>query len=67
MFFILIKKSKNTLGTKEKCAICSGKIELRFKPMKEWEIEGLLCGKCYSKKIGEHYPGEHVRVNKDLD
>jgi len=55
------------LGTKEKCVICSGKIELRFKPMKEWEIEGLLCGKCYSKKIGEHYPGEHVRVNKDLD
>jgi hypothetical protein len=35
--------------------------------MKEWEIEGLLYGKCYSKKIGEHYPGEHVRVNKDLD
>jgi hypothetical protein len=67
MFFILIKKSENTLGTKEKCKICSGKIELCFKPMKEWEIEGLLCGKCYSKKIGEHYPGEHVRVNKDLD
>lgn len=67
MFFILIKKSKNNLGTKEKCAICSGKIELRFKPMDEWGIEGLLCGKCYSKKIGEHYPGEHVRVNKDLD
>ena len=50
MFFILIKKSKDTLGTKEKCAICSGKIELRFKPMDEWGIEGLLCGKCYSKK-----------------
>jgi hypothetical protein len=67
MFFISIKKNKDTLGTKVKCTICSGKIELRFRPMKEWEIEGLLCGKCYSKKIGEHYPGEHVRVNKHLD
>ncbi len=67
MFFISIKKSKDTLGKKYKCTICSEKIELRFRPMKEWGIEGLLCGKCYSKKIGEHYPGEHVRVNKHLD
>jgi hypothetical protein len=26
-----------------------------------------MCGKCYSKKVHEHYPGEHIRVNKDLD
>ena len=31
--------------------------------MKDWGIEGILCGKCYSKKISDHYPGEHVRVN----
>ena len=67
MFFISIKKNKNALGAKVKCTICSEKIELRYKPMEEWGIEGLLCGKCYSKKIGEHYPGEHVRVNKHLD
>jgi hypothetical protein len=35
--------------------------------MEEWKIEGSLCGKCYSKKLSEHYPGEHVRVNKHLD
>lgn len=35
--------------------------------MKEWKIEGPLCGKCYSKKIDEHYPGEHGRVNVDKD
>ena len=23
--------------------------------------------KCYSKKVHEHYPGEHIRVNLDLD
>ena len=67
MFFISIKKSKYTLGTKEKCAICSGSIKLRYNPMEEWGIEGALCGECYSKKINEHYPGEHTRVNKELD
>ncbi len=55
------------MGKKEKCAICSEEIELRFKAMGEWGIEGALCGKCYSKKLGEYYPGEHVRVNKHLD
>ena len=67
MFFILIKKSKNTLGKKEKCVICSEPVGFRFKAMEEWKIEGTLCGKCYSKKVDEHYPGDHIRVNKDLD
>ncbi len=67
MFFISIKKSKVTLGSKDKCVICSEKIELHYSPMEEWGIEGSLCGKCYSKKIQEHYPGEHARVNKHLD
>ena len=67
MFFILIKKSKKALRAKEKCAICNEKIEFHFKAMEEWGIEGTLCGKCYSKKIDEHYPGEHTRVNKHLD
>ena len=53
--------------SKDKCTICSEKIELPFKAMKEWGIEGVICGKCYSKKLDEHYPGEHTRVNKHLD
>jgi len=61
-----MKKSKITSMSKDNCAICSEKIEIPFKAMEEWKIEGLLCG-CYSKKLHEHYPGEHVRVNKDLD
>ncbi|MFQ5782146.1 MAG: hypothetical protein ACE5GR_03705 [Nitrosopumilus sp.] len=55
------------MGLKDKCAICSEKLKLHYNPMEEWGIEGSLCGKCYSKKINEHYPGEHVRVNKELD
>lgn len=35
----------------------------KYMPMKDWEIGGLLCSKCYSKKIAEHYPGKHERVN----
>jgi len=35
--------------------------------MENWKIDGHLCGKCYSKKISEHYPGEHVRVNLSDD
>jgi len=67
MFFIYKKKSENTLRSKGKCEICSGEIELPFNPMKEWGIDGALCGKCYSKKLNEHYPGDHTRVNKHLD
>ncbi len=67
MFFISIKKRKNTLGVKDKCVICSEEIQLRYNPMEKWKIEGSICGKCYSKKLSEHYPGEHVRVNKHLD
>ena len=53
--------------SKEKCTICNEKIQLRYKPMEEWEIKGTMCGKCYSKKVHEYYPGEHTRVNLDLD
>lgn len=53
------------MPVKEKCTICNNLIEKRFNPMKEWHIEGPLCGKCYSKKIDEYYPGEHTRVNSD--
>ena len=67
MFFISIKNRKNILGLKEKCVVCNGKIELRYNPMEEWGIKGTMCGKCYSKKVHEFYPGEHTRVNLDLD
>ncbi|AJW70140.1 hypothetical protein NADRNF5_0444 [Nitrosopumilus adriaticus] len=67
MFFISNKKTKSSLVSKEKCAICSEKIKLHYNPMDEWGIKGSICGDCYSKKINEHYPGEHVRVNKHLD
>jgi len=47
--------------------ICNEIVGFQFKAMEEWKIDGTLCGKCYSKQLSEHYPGEHVRVNKQLD
>ena len=63
--FYIDKKQENILGSKEKCVICNEKIELRYKPMEKLGIKGTLCGKCYSKQVHEHYPGEHIRVNLD--
>ena len=47
----------------EKCTLCDASIDHEYVPMKEWKIDGPLCGKCYSKKISEFYPGDHVRVD----
>jgi len=47
----------------DKCALCNGIIKTVFVPMEQWKIEGKICGECYSKKLSEFYPGEHVRVN----
>ena len=47
----------------EKCVLCDGEIDHPYLPMEEWGIDGHLCGKCYSKKLSEFYPGDHERVN----
>ena len=51
------------MGSDEKCALCDDEIDHPYLPMKEWGIDGHLCGKCYSKKLSEFYPGKHERVN----
>ena len=55
------------MKNKENCSLCNEAIQVKYLPMKEWKIAGQLCGKCYSKKISEFYPGEHVRVNLSDD
>ena len=51
----------------DKCKLCNKSMEHVFMPMKEWKIDGTLCGDCYSKKISDFYPGEHVRVDLTKD
>ena len=67
MIFIENRKTSFKLEPKQKCSLCDNPIQKKFNPMNEWGIEGPLCGKCYSKKIYEHYPGKHERVNLDKD
>jgi len=55
------------LKKEEKCVLCKAPAETKYFPMEKWKIEGILCGKCYSKKISEFYPGDHVRVNLSED
>ncbi len=48
-----------------KCTQCDEDVgSVSYKPMDEWNIEGPLCSKCYSSKLEEHYPGDHIRVNR---
>ncbi|MDE1765760.1 MAG: hypothetical protein KGI27_05705 [Thaumarchaeota archaeon] len=50
--------------TTSKCSLCNGSIDHMYQPMESWGVKGSLCSKCYSKKLSEHYPGTHERVNK---
>ena len=63
MVFITKQKSVLYMGSDEKCALCDASISFAYLPMKEWDIDGFLCSKCYSKKLSEFYPGKHERVN----
>ena len=51
------------MDSEEKCVVCNGDIEHSYTAMEEWKIDGYLCGECYSKKLAEFYPGDHVRVD----
>ena len=49
----------------EKCTQCANEIaKIPYKPMDEWKVDGPLCGECYSSKLEEFYPGDHIRVNR---
>lgn len=66
-FLYRLTETSARLGSDKKCSVCSVVITVRYEPMDQWKMQGPLCGKCYSQKIFEHYPGDHVRVNLDLD
>ena len=64
-FLYRSEKNNFELVTKENCKLCKGPIEQTYIPMEQWNIDGPLCGKCYSKKIADHYPGDHVKVGSE--
>ena len=39
-----------------KCALCGNSLaEFRYRPMPQWNVDGMLCSQCYDKKLTEHY------------
>jgi len=38
-----------------KCVVCGDHVSIRYRAMSEWKIKGDLCGKCYDKKLTNHY------------
>ena len=39
-----------------KCALCGSDLgEFTYQPMLQWNIPGLICSRCYDKKLIEHY------------
>ncbi|MCY3854647.1 MAG: hypothetical protein OXF28_04230 [Thaumarchaeota archaeon] len=51
---------------KYKCKICQEDTIYKYVPMKQWklDVDCILCGKCYSRRIHEYYPGKHKKINK---
>ena len=48
-----------------KCTQCDQDVGATpYNPMPEWKLEAPLCGRCYSSKLEEFYPGEHIRTNR---
>ncbi|HEU4606004.1 MAG TPA: hypothetical protein VFS46_07190 [Nitrososphaera sp.] len=39
-----------------KCALCDADLgAFRYRPMPKWNVSGLLCGRCYDKRLTDHY------------
>jgi hypothetical protein len=50
-----IERSELGSGT-SKCALCGVELtSFKYRPMAEWNISGMLCSRCYDKKLLDHY------------
>lgn len=39
-----------------KCTLCGVDLgAFRYRPMQQWNVSGMLCGKCYDKRLTDHY------------
>ncbi len=46
----------NVGRNKIKCNTCNNEIlDFKYLPMKEWNISGNLCSKCYSEYLTQYY------------
>ena len=62
---MILYGEQNKITLSNKCSLCKNNMDVQYKPMEDWKINGMICGKCYSEMISKHYPGDHVRLNTD--
>jgi hypothetical protein len=44
------------LDKETKCALCGAALTaFKYRAMPEWNVDGLMCGQCYGKKLMDHY------------
>ena len=49
-----------------KCSICNNQLSIyRYKTMSQWDIQGYLCGNCYSKELLAYYNPAYVAAKVD--
>ena len=49
-----------------KCVLCGNSIiSFRYKAMRQWNVSGELCGKCYQKKLTEYYISNESGIIKN--
>ncbi|MGI0037260.1 MAG: hypothetical protein ACRD99_02740 [Nitrososphaera sp.] len=40
----------------EKCTLCGTELtSFKYRPMPQWNLNGMLCGQCYDRRLLEHY------------
>ncbi|HXG05777.1 MAG TPA: hypothetical protein VNI77_00440 [Nitrososphaera sp.] len=50
----------------KKCSVCGASLgDFRYRSMPQWNISGMICGRCYDKKLLEHYiPPDRREITK---
>ncbi len=48
----------------EFCIICKRKLEHKYKPQKEWDINGILCSDCHILKTKEYIKKNQLEKEK---
>lgn len=58
--------SKEEMTDEKKCSVCGASLgDFRYRSMPQWNISGMICGRCYDKKLLEHYiPPDRREITK---
>jgi hypothetical protein len=44
------------MADETKCALCGVELgSFKYRPMDKWNLSGMLCSRCYDKRLTDHY------------